>query len=82
MDFSRSNSGILTSVTLILMMEYNEVFNLCLDDNCWSEEVPTGDIPQATSSTMVTTDDGRIIMFGGVLKGTACNDVHILNASM
>ena len=40
---------------------------------------PSGNTPRATSSTMVTTNDGRIIVFGGVFNGSACNDTYILN---
>ncbi len=51
-----------------------------ITESCnWTVKQPIGAIPQATSSTMVTTDDGRVVMFGGVYKGKACNDTRILN---
>lgn len=40
----------------------------------------TGTLPQAQSSTCVSTKDGRIISFGGVLNGKACNDTHVMDS--
>lgn len=39
----------------------------------------SGDIPQAQSSTTILTNDKRIVTFGGVLKGKACNDTFIMD---
>ena len=61
------------------LIEYSIPYILCsVDTTVWSKKNVTGTIPQAQSSSSVSTQDGRIVTFGGVLMGKACNDTYIL----
>ncbi|XP_019854401.1 PREDICTED: RING finger protein B-like isoform X2 [Amphimedon queenslandica] len=54
------------------------VFNT--DTHNWVRREMTGDIPKAQSSKYVVTSDGkRIVTFGGVLNGHACNDTFVMD---
>jgi hypothetical protein len=57
----------------------NDLHVLYTGSHKWCKVDMSGDIPLAQSSTYVLTNDGRIIAFGGVLNGKACNNIAIMD---